>query len=246
MPPIGQYFDYQLGGDYPPAAQVGIVTRDWFAGTPATGLYNICYVNAFQTQPPDDAVRPDKAEAWPAEVVSTFEDPEWPGEFVIDLSTPELRTAAAAHVATMLDTCATKGFAAVEFDNLDSYTRFDGLPFGLSDTLEYAAAITAYAHEHGLAVGQKNTIELTREQSIDHVGFDFAVVEECSEFMECAQYKTIYGPLVLFIEYTHDGMIEACRQAVGPNPVVHRDLGLSTPADPNYEFETFCGGSGYG
>jgi hypothetical protein len=245
-PPIGAYFDYQLGGDYPPAEQIGIVTRDWFAGAPEPGLYNICYVNAFQTQPPDDAERPDEAGGWPAEVVSSFEDEAWPGEFVIDLSTPERREAAAAHVATMIDTCTDKGFQAVEFDNLDSYTRYDGLPFGLTETLDFAQRITAYAHERGLAVGQKNTVELTREQAIEQVGFDFAVAEECSEFDECAAYKQLYGALVLYIEYSHDGMIAACAQAQGPNPVVHRDLGLSTPGDPDYEFETFCGGSAYG
>ncbi len=28
----------------------------------------------------------------------------------------------------MIDGCARKGFDAVEFDNLDSWTRFDGTP----------------------------------------------------------------------------------------------------------------------
>ncbi len=246
LPPIGAYFDYQLGGDYPPATQVGIVTRDWFAGTPELGLYNICYVNAFQTQPPDDENRPDEREGWPAEVVLANEDPAWEGEYVIDLSTAALRAAAAAHVETMIATCAGKGFDAVEFDNLDTYSRFDDLPFGTAETLDYATTITAFAHEHGLAVGQKNTVELTLEQAVEQVGFDFAVVEECSEFEECAAYKQLYGPLVLYIEYSHDGMIEACSQAIGPNPVVHRDLGLTTPDDPAYVFETFCGGAGYG
>ena len=246
LPQVGEYFDYQLGGDYPPAEQIGIVTRDWFAGTPEPGLYNICYVNAFQTQPPDDDDRPDEREGWPAEVVLPNEDPAWEGEFVIDLSTPEHRAAAAAHVETMIATCVEKGFDAVEFDNLDTYTRFDGLPFGQAETIEYATALTAFAHDSGLAVGQKNTVELTREQARDTIGFDFAVAEDCAEFEECLAYKQLYGPLVLYIEYSHDGMVEACLQALGPNPVVYRDLGLSTPDDPEYAFETFCGGAGYG
>ncbi len=246
LPPVGQYFDYQLGGDYPPAEQVGIVTRDWFAGTPEPGLYNICYVNAFQTQPPDDDERPDEREGWPAEVVLPNEDPAWEGEFVIDLSTSAHRAAAAAHVQTMIASCEEKGFDAVEFDNLDTYSRFADLPFGLAETLDHAAQLTAYAHDLGLAVGQKNAVELTGEQSLVQVGFDFAVAEECSEFDECAAYKQLYGPLVLYIEYSHDGMIEACRQAIGPNPVVYRDRGLATPDDPDYAFETFCGGAGYG
>ena len=32
LPKKGGYFDYQLGGDYPPPADVLVVARDWFAG----------------------------------------------------------------------------------------------------------------------------------------------------------------------------------------------------------------------
>jgi len=245
-PPRGGYFDYQLGGDYPPAPEVMVLTRDWFAGSPADGLYNICYVNAFQTQPPDDAARPDEREGWPADVVLAVEDPQWPGEFVIDLSTAERRSAAAAHVVAMLDTCAEKGFDAVEFDNLDTYSRFTDLPFGEAETVEYAATITAAAHERRLAVGQKNTVELTAEQARGVIGFDFAVVEECAEFDECAAYRERYDLYVLAIEYSPEGMVEACEQFGGGVPVLRRDLGLVPPDDPAYQFETFCGFRGYG
>jgi hypothetical protein len=245
-PPRGGYFDYQLGGDYPSSAEVVVVARDWFAGTPADGLYNICYVNAFQTQPPDDSDRPDERDGWPASVVSSFEDPDWAGEFIIDLGTAEQRADAASFVNTMVDTCHKKGFDAVEFDNLDSYSRVDNLPFGQAESLEYAATITAHAHDLGLAVAQKNTAELTRAQALDQVGFDFAVVEECAEFDECRTYKAIYETNVLAIEYSVDGMQQACVQLVGVSPVLRRDRDLVTPDDPGYEFETYCGGRGYG
>jgi hypothetical protein len=44
----------------------------------------------------------------------------------------------------MVDACAAKGFQAVEFDNLDSWTRFDGtdlegqVPFGRDEAVAYA------------------------------------------------------------------------------------------------------------
>ena len=218
LPPKGGYFDYQLSGDYPPASEVVVVTRDWFAGTPEPGLYNICYVNAFQTQPPDSDTRPDVREGWPAEVVSDLEDPD----------------------------CAQKGFDAVEFDNLDSYTRFDDGPFGQAEALDYAATITAGAHAKNLAVAQKNTAELTKEQALEQVGFDFAVVEECAEYDECRGYEDLYGIRILSIEYTVEGMNAACLQFGAPVPVVRRDRDLVTPDDPGYQFETFCGGRGYG
>lgn len=246
LPPKGGYFDYQLGGDYPPAVGVVVVARDWFAGTPEPGVYNICYINAFQTQPPDGDTRPDVREGWPAAVVSSFEDPDWPGEYVIDLSSPQLRATAAAFVGSMIDTCAQKGFDAVEFDNLDSYTRFDSLPFGQAEALDYAATITAAAHAKNLAVAQKNTAELTKQQARDQVGFDFAVVEECAEYDECRGYEDLYGIRILSIEYTVDGMNEACRQFGAPVPVVRRDRDLVTPADPSYQFQKSCGPAGYG
>ena len=242
--PVAAFFDYQLSGDYPPPAGVRVVTRDWFAGTPEPGLYNICYVNAFQTQPPDDADRPDERDGWPAQVVLANEDPEWEGEFVIDLGTADHRSTAAAHVESMITTCANKGFDAVEFDNLDTYSRFDGLPFGQTETIEYVARLTAFAHDRGLAVGQKNTVELTREQSLDVIDFDFAVVEECAEFEECAGYRDIYDLQILAIEYSSDGMRAACEQFGGGVPLLRRDLNLVTPDDPAYEFETFCGAGG--
>ena len=139
-----------------------------------------------------------------------------------------------------------KGFDAVEFDNLDSYTRADNLLFGQSESLQYAALITAHAHALGLAVAQKNTAELTREQALDQVGFDFAVVEECAEFDECQMFKAVYGTSVLAIEYSVDGMQQACTQLVGVSPVLRRDRNLVTPDDPGYQFETYCGGRGYG
>lgn len=241
LPPVSGFFDYQLSGDYSPAADVQVVTRDWFAGTPEPGLYNICYVNAFQTQPPDDDARPDTREGWPEEVVLPDEDPQWPGEFVIDLGTPQLRATAAGFVQQMIDTCVQKGFDAIEFDNLDSYTRFDDLPFGQEEALDYAATITAAAHAANLAVAQKNTVELTRGQALQQVGFDFAVVEECAESTECAAYRGIYELRLLAIEYSTEGMLEACRQFGGGVPVLRRDLNLVKPDDPAYEFETFCG-----
>lgn len=50
LPPPGGQFDYQLGGSYPPPQGTVIVSRDR-TDKPATGAYNICYINAYQTQP---------------------------------------------------------------------------------------------------------------------------------------------------------------------------------------------------
>lgn len=50
--PANAKFDYQIGDPYTPAEDVRVVTRDRTA-SPVAGLYNICYINAFQTQAED-------------------------------------------------------------------------------------------------------------------------------------------------------------------------------------------------
>ena len=233
VPPAGAGFDYQLGGDAPLPDGVMVVVRDWFAGTAAPGAYSICYINAFQTQPPDADDRPDVRDAWPAEVVTTAEDPEWPGEFAINLSSAELRATAAAHVGSMLQACATKGFRAVEFDNLDSFTRFPQLGFGADEALAYAATLVAQAHSLGLAAGQKNAVEIAARGRAE-AGFDFAVVEECGQYDECVDYTEVYGDEVFAIEYTEAGFAAACDALHPAASVILRDLGLVLPDDPDY------------
>ena len=232
-PPAGAGFDYQLGGDAPLPDGVTVVVRDWFAGTAAPGAYSICYVNAFQTQPPDDMDRPDEREGWPAEVVSDAEDPAWPGEFAIDLSSPELRAVAAAHVAAMLDECAAKGFQAVEFDNLDSFTRFPELGFDAPEAIGYVAELVAHAHSLGLAAGQKNAVEIAARARAT-AGFDFVVAEECGAYDECAGYTAVYGDQILAIEYTEDGFATACAALHPAASVILRDVNLVLPDDPEY------------
>lgn len=247
--PVDAGFDYQIGGDYQPPPGVEVVTRDWFLGSPLAGdsTYSICYVNAFQTQPDDpDVDRSDERSNWPTELVLSElgDDPNWGGEYLIDISTDERRAAALAHVQAMIETCADKGFDAVEFDNLDSWTRFDDTPlagqvgFGRAEAVAYAELLVDAAHELDLAAAQKNTLDLTREQSIDIVGFDFAVAEQCGEFDECEDYRAVFGDRLLVIEYTDEGFATACRSVGDSVSVVQRDLDVTTPDSPSYRFRT--------
>ncbi len=238
LPPAGAAPDYQLGGAYPPAEGVGIVARDR-SDPPADGIYSICYVNGFQTQPGELADWPETAllQRGGAPVV----DPEWPDEILLDTSTPEQRSEILDRVTPWITGCAADGYHAVEFDNLDSYTRSHGA-LTLEDNLALAAAFVGVAHGAGLAAGQKNAAEDTtalREQA----GFDFAVTEECAAFRECDTYAAAYGPHVIDIEYTEDSdrtFAELCAQADAPASMVHRDRDLTRPGDPSHVFE-LCG-----
>ncbi|WP_424344912.1 endo alpha-1,4 polygalactosaminidase [Ilumatobacter sp.] len=235
--PANTPFDYQIGGDYPPPSGGGVVARDWFIGSALPGGYSICYVNAFQTQDDDDELdRPDERSNWPASLVlSGFEDdPDWAGEFLVDISTSAKRTAAADHLDPMIQVCADKGFDAVEYDNLDSWTRLDGLPFDRSDSIAFATIITDRAHALGMAVAQKNTADLGAEVSLDVIGFDFAVVEQCGAFDECGRFADVFGDAIVVIEYTDDGFATACSTVGDRSSVVRRDLLVATPESSDY------------
>ena len=246
LPPANAGFDYQIGGDYPLPDGVTVVTRDWFAGEPAGDpVYSVCYVNAFQTQAEESGTdRPDEQSNWPQNLVLSKlgDDPKWGGEYLVDIRNAAKRAQAAEWVQQMIQGCADKGFDAVEYDNLDSWTRFDGtplakrVPFGKSQALAFAQLIAARAHELGLAVAQKNTADVTPAQAAK-VGFDFAVAESCSRYNECGRYQRVYGDLVIEIEYRRKDFDKACRTVGDEISVVLRDRLVSQPGSSRYVYD---------
>ena len=244
-PPVNSGFDYQIGGDYPLPAGVSVVSRDWFSGAAAADpAYSICYVNAFQTQADEPGTnRPDEHSNWPRRLVlnKLGDDPHWGGEYLIDISTARKRKRAAAWVGQMIEGCADGGFEAVEFDNLDSWTRFDGtplarkVPFGKRDAVAYAALIAARAHALDLAVGQKNTVELGAKAR-RRVGFDFVIAEECARYHECGRYVRAYGDHVISVEYHRSTFERACAEIGDRVSVVLRDRNVSRPGARGYKY----------
>ena len=237
-PTAGIVVDYQLGGGYPPAAGVGGVARD-STDEPAAGLYSICYVNGFQSQPADRdrwlADDPDLVVQRDGEPVI---DENWPDELILDASTPEKRDRIAAVMADTLDACADKGFDAIEIDNLDSYSRSEGA-LTIDDAIALATLYARTAHAAGLAIGQKNAAELGG-RGRDDVGFDFAVAEECHRFDECGLYTAVYGDRVVDIEYSDDlrgDFAGVCADPQVPASTILRDRDLTLPGDPAYVFE---------
>ncbi|MFB2586380.1 endo alpha-1,4 polygalactosaminidase [Herbiconiux liukaitaii] len=228
--PADAVVDYQLGGAYPPPDGVTVVARD-STDEPAEGIYSICYVNGFQTQPGAD---------WPSELVlhdasgAEVFDPGWPDERLLDIRTAENRERAAAEIGRAIEGCADDGFEAVEFDNLDSYTRSGGA-FGLEEAVAFATLLVDRAHASGLAAGQKNTPQLG-ERGRDDVDFDFAVAEECVHYEECGAYTDAYGQQVIDIEY--EGSIEQiCTDPERPAGTVLRDRDLTPAGDPAHVYE---------
>jgi hypothetical protein len=237
--PTAVKFDYQLGGDYPPPSGVEIVTRD-STGTPVPGLYNICYINGFQTQSQDRDFWLDKH---PSLVLRYGNgrpvfDPGWPDEMILDISTPAQRASIASILGAVIDRCEHKGFQAVEFDNLDSYSRSHHA-LTLADDIALAKLLVQRAHADNLAAGQKNTPELG-SRGRDDIHFDFAVAEECYRYDECASYTRVYGARVLDIEYTDDlrgSFASDCAAKSIPPMTILRDVDLTTPKSRQYVYQ---------
>jgi hypothetical protein len=193
-PPRGVDWDYQLGGGRSAPAHVGILERDRHA-TPVPGKYNVCYVNGFQTQVEQrrfwrrhhwrlvlkDGSRPVVDSAW--------------GEWLLDIRTAAKRKTLARIVGGWTDRCARDGSDAVEYDNLDSFSRSHHL-LSRADNKRYAALLVERAHAAGLAAAQKNWAEWDGTS----IGFDFAVAEQCGQYRECRNYVAHYGGRVLDVD----------------------------------------------
>jgi hypothetical protein len=219
--PTGTDVDYQLGGAADPPANVGIVVRDR-TDPPASGRFNICYVNGFQTQPDErrfwrkhpDLLLHDAAghlvvdEAW--------------GETLLDVRTPAKRKALARIEGRWVRGCAKHGYAGVEFDNLDSFTRSDGL-ISKKQAVRFAGLLVGEAHGRGLAAGQKNLAGFDGTR----IGYDFAVAEECGRYDECQRYVDDFGDQVLMIEYRPQDFDATCAAYGATHAVELRDLDLT-------------------
>jgi hypothetical protein len=235
-PPVNATADYQLGGGYATSARV--VTRDR-TDKPA-GRYDICYVNAFQTQPGElKWWRKHHPHLLLRKNHKLVHDPGWPDEVLLNTGKTWRRERIAKVLSHWTAGCAHHGFDAVEPDNLDSWTRSRHL-LSRAGNLDLARRLVKSAHRQGLAVAQKNAAEITAGQ-VKRVGFDFAVAEDCQVYSECGSYRRLYGGHVIEIEYSDEGRAnfdKACARRGDAWSIVYRDRDLVTPSDPGYVHDT--------
>jgi hypothetical protein len=214
-PPKGVSWQWQLEGRLDLRVPAGVFDVDGF-DTPAAqvsalharGRHVICYISvgAYEDWRPDSARFPSPVIGGPN---------GWPGERWVDIRRwDELEPI----LAGRLDMCRSKGFDAVEPDNVDGYANRTGFPLTADDQIRFNRRVADLAHERGLAVGLKN--------DLDQVGvlepfFDFAVNEECFRFGECERLEPFLraGKAVFHVEY-HLSMGEFCPRA--------RAMGLSS------------------
>jgi hypothetical protein len=253
LPPAGGVFDYQIGGAYAPSAKVQIVDRDR-TSKPVKGRYNVCYVNALQTQSDEPGQSkkhpPYGTTSWwkrhhPTLLVHdksghVVVDPDW-DEAILNVATTAKRTALLSIQKAWVKSCRTKGFQAVEPDNQDSYAR-SHRAFGFAADRAYLTRFTRYAHAEGLAVAQKNANGEFGSTGRTHVHFDFAIAEECSYYDECASYTSVYGRRVIDIEYTDEpksAFLNSCSVRGSRISVLRRDRDVVPRGAHGYSY-TLC------
>ena len=232
LPPKHVPWDYQIGGAYAPAAGVRVVSRD-HDSEPVPGVYSICNINAFQVQAgaerewdSDLLLRDAKA--------SVVYDKAW-DEAILDIRTDAKRQRIAAKLNSWIDECAAKGYKAVEPDNYDTFTRYPQyLKSGQAEAL--MKLLSAHAHHKGLAIAQKNALELVSDRT--SVGLDFAMVEGCAEWNECGEFAEAFGDNVLVVEYTAKGMAKACSGWGSSLSVVRRDEEVVPRGSSGYVHKT--------
>lgn len=157
----------------------------------AAGSMPVCYFNAGASE----KWRSDDG-AIPAQVRGKAMS-GWPGEHWLDTRQLDvLRPVMAAR----MDQCRDKGFVAVDPDNVDGYDNETGFDLTREESSAYLRMLAQLAHERGLSIGLKNSIDL-----LPTVGpvVDFAVNEQCQEMEECEGYDafTATGKPVLNVEY---------------------------------------------
>jgi len=110
-----------------------------------------------------------------------------------------------------LDLCQSKGFDAVEFDNVDGYQNRTGFPLTGADQLRYDVFLANQAHVRGMSAVLKNDLGQVRGL-VPY--FDFSLNEQCFQYGECNKLTPFIdaGKAVFGVEYRGDPA-DFCPQA---------------------------------
>jgi endo-alpha-1,4-polygalactosaminidase (GH114 family) len=172
-PAVGLTWQWQIGdNDIDTSIEADVYDIDLYVDQAiidelhAKGRKVICYISVGSWED----WRPDK-DQFPPEVLGKDYD-GWPGEKWLDIRQIDKL---APIMRARLDLCKSKGFDAVEPDNMEIYTNDTGFPLTSEDQLKYALWLADEAHQRGLAIGQKNAAD----QVADLVDmYDFAITED--------------------------------------------------------------------
>ena len=231
-PKAGLTWQWQLSEDVATPLDVDVYDIDWESDKAVVdklhtaGIKVICYVSVGSWED----FRPD-AKAFPTAVIGN-DYTGWPGEKYVDIRADALR----AVMSARFDLCKSKGFDAIEPDNMDVFElgSDSGFPLTERDGIAYANWLATAAHSRGLGIGQKNASSITGSIAAT---YDWALTESCySDGNWCGDVKayTAANKPVFMCEYEAKSFSAACNawKPKSYSPIL-KGLDLDAPV-------TFC------
>jgi hypothetical protein len=198
IPPMSTPWQWQLTGTIDQTVDVPMYDVDLFdvpasvvASLQAKGRHVVCYMSAGTFED----WRPDAAD-FPAAVKGSSNG--WPGEKWLDIRRLDIL---APIMAARMDLCKSKGFDAIEPDNVDGYANKSGFPLTDADQIAYNTWLATAAHSRGLSIGLKNDLDQVNDLVSS---FDWALNEQCFQYNECGALApfTKAGKAVFEVEYS--------------------------------------------
>lgn len=210
-PAAGLTWQWQLTGKLDLDLQTDVIDIDLDVGQSVVDHYHskgtkvICYISvgSYENWRSDAGQFPDEV------LGRDYEG--WNGEKWLDIRRIDLL---APIMLARLDVCAAKGFDGVEPDNMQIWDNDTGFPLTYEDQLRYALWLADEAHKRGLAIGQKNAPDQTRD--LVEI-YDFAITEDAFYYDWAGEMLPYIqaGKPVFAAEYTDlPGDFDAfCRQS---------------------------------
>jgi hypothetical protein len=178
---------YDIDGEENSAATV--------AALHAQGKKVVCYMDAgvYETYRTD-------ASSFPSSVIGS-PDSGWDGSYWLDVRQISIL---APIMQARIAMCKSKGFDAVEPDEIDGYSNDPGFPISYAQQIAYNTAFAGWVHAAGMSVLLKGDID----QAVDlQPSFDFTLNEECDLYSECSPGLDSFanaGKAVFIAEYPDD------------------------------------------
>lgn len=102
----------------------------------------------------------------------------WPGEYWLNLSSPNVRSIMAARIKYASE----KGCDAIDPDNVDGFQNDNGLDLTAADSVSFVKFLSIEAAKYNMSTGLKNAGDIIGNV-IDYV--HFSVNEQCVQYSEC-------------------------------------------------------------
>lgn len=149
----------------------------------------------------------------------------WPGEKWLNVNDSALRPI----MINRIEMCASKGFDAVEPDNMDGSENSTGFTITNAQQDAYDTWIASTVHSFGMSVAQKNFVDNSKTLE---PAFDFVIDEQCVQYSECTDLSpyTSAGKAVLDVEYKY-GLTNTswCAKLPGGVQGMAKNLDLDDP-----------------